>query len=72
MLLTDAERQRFAEWLRQDALSSRLLVEAISAGASGRGTGDPILAKWLRLEADAQDLIAAKLERIAVTVMKGR
>ena len=54
-LLTEAERRRFAEWLRQDAMSNDLLAKQLDSMY-------PPLARNKRILAAAQLLVAKEME----------
>jgi hypothetical protein len=55
MMLTEAERQKFSEWLKRDAESNRLLAEQLEKM-------HPPLAKQKRTEAAAELIVARILD----------
>lgn len=58
MLLTDAERTKFAEWLRNEAASTKSIMEQ----AKKINVGEAMNHRW-KIELLACELIAAKLEQ---------
>lgn len=62
MLLTDAERERFAAWLEMEADSAMETVERLSK----MGPNGEISAQRQQIEAEAALLIAAKLRSVDI------
>lgn len=58
MILTDAERTRFAEWLRNEAASTKAIMEQ----AKKLNIGEVMNRRW-KIELLACEIIAAKLEQ---------
>lgn len=61
LLLTDAERTRFAAWLKQNAESADLIAGHLLAGQMNKLECGATLAKQLRFEVMACKFIANKL-----------
>lgn len=66
--LTDAERQKFAAYLEQDAASGRAMADQVAK----LGGGGPMeaMAKKLRAEAAAAQIVAAKLRSIEASTIE--
>jgi hypothetical protein len=63
-LLTQSERERFVRWLRDEAHSSKILADQ-----AGKLPGMEALAKRLRAEAMAAEVVASKLESTSEEVI---
>lgn len=67
IVLTDAEREKFATYLEQDAASNSAMADQVQK--IGGGLPMEAMAKKLRAEAAAARVIAAKLRSYTVDVI---